>query len=136
MTCKAECVNPAFITRVWPLVAELVQKSVDTCGDCDVKEFEDGLHDGSMLLWLATDGQEIKAIVITELTQSPKLGRVCRMRLGAGHDMADWFSLKDDIEAYAREEKCLRVRIEGRAGWAKMFSDYRQPYVILEKILD
>ena len=37
------------------------------------------------------------------------------------------------IEDFARAEGCALMRASGRAGWARLLRDYRQPYVVLEK---
>ncbi|WP_342712175.1 hypothetical protein AAFG13_12535 [Bradyrhizobium sp. B124] len=49
--------------------------------------------------------------------------------------MKRWLPLLDGIEAYARDEGCVRVRIYGRKGWLRVLDRYREKHVILDKDL-
>jgi len=60
---------------------------------------------------------------------------MCNIVLCGGTHLRRWAHLKDAIEDYARAQGCTRVRMSGRSGWARVFRDYRQPYVTLEKML-
>ena len=52
-----------------------------------------------------------------------------------GDNMKSWFSLKDQIEAWAKAEGCNEVRLFARKGWARELPDYTiRAYVMVKKI--
>ena len=115
-----------------PLAMPMIARAVARAGDWTADAIWDGLRSGLMLLWLITDGTDVKAIAVTELIATPK-EKLCRITLCAGRERAVWTHLIADIERFAAGEGCTALRIEGRRGWARIFKDYRQPFVTLEK---
>jgi hypothetical protein len=135
MSPQAACVPPMLIDQFLPLARPFISSATGRCGDWREAEIVDGLRGGRMLLWFAIEHGRVLAAAVTQLIASPATGRVCRIVLCGGRDVRRWAHLKDAIEVYARDESCTRVRMSGRPGWARMFRDYRQPYVTLEKML-
>jgi hypothetical protein len=93
---------------------------------------------GKSLLWLAIsrscDNPAIDAVATTRLELTDP-GRVCVITACEGKNMTRWLPLIDGIEAYAKAEGCLCVRIFGRKGWLRVLEGYRQAHVIIEKDL-
>ena len=76
------------------------------------------------LVWIAVGGEgdrlAIEAVASTSLQQTDA-GKVCVITAGAGNNMSRWLPLIAGIEAYAREEGCMCVRIFGRKGWLPQY---------------
>jgi hypothetical protein len=39
------------------------------------------------------------------------------------------------LEDFANAEGCIAIRMEARKGWAAIFPDYHEPWIVLEKRL-
>jgi hypothetical protein len=135
MSCHAVCVPPARIEEFLPLALPFIARATAHCGDWSADEIVHGLREGRMLLWFALCDGHPAGAAVTELLATRTTGRMCNIVLCAGARLQRWAHLKDAIEAYARAQGCTRVRLSGRQGWARMFRDYRQPYVTLEKMV-
>jgi hypothetical protein len=128
------CVNPEKIDEIWPRVSYYIQDSLkrgpreNTFEGLRLK-----LKSGLALLWLAFDG-EIHGVATTELITID--GRkLCVISSCGGKRIELWKHCIRDLEAFARDEKCCAVRIGGRPGWKKLFGDYKEPWICLEKEL-
>ncbi|WFU53861.1 hypothetical protein QA639_29970 [Bradyrhizobium pachyrhizi] len=126
------CVDPGQVRKIWPHVASLLRLA---CHRTELDAFEDIEADvlsGRSLLWLAWGGQAIQAAAATVLINS-EIGKVCVITACGGTGMKRWLPLLDGIEAYARDEGCVRMRIYGRKGWLRVLDGYREKHVILDK---
>ena len=143
---EAACVPPGQIAQFLPFARHFIADATRMSGDWTQAEIIDGLHEGRMLLWLAIDDRTmaredgpkrpnvVLGAAVTQLHMT-NAGKLCNIVLCGGKDFRRWVSLKDAIEAYARVEGCSRVRMEGRKGWARVFRDYHQPFITLEKVI-
>lgn len=93
-----------------------------------------GIEGGKFLLWLAAKEFKVAAIAVTELLDSPR-EKFVKVTLCAGNDLGDWKHLLTNLEDYARSERCAFIRMEGRRGWRRMFLDYEEPWITLQKRL-
>lgn len=90
---------------------------------------------GRKLVWVAVnDKHEIVAAMLTML-YAMRSGMVCKMLYCGGDGMSQWLKLRSKVEAYANDEGCVRVMIEGRPGWAHVLDDYKTTAVVLEKVI-
>jgi len=110
-----------------------LQKATAHCGDWSIGEIKQEIDKGA-LLWLAWNGNSIKAACVTRLVQD-KRGLVLEA-LACGGENQDWRRLYEEIEDYGRNEGCVISRISGREGWKRVFRDYQIAWVTLEKRLD
>jgi hypothetical protein len=128
------CIDPARIREVWPHVRALLEKaSRATCLNA-FADFEADILAGRSLVWIAWNGSAIEAAAATILINSD-LGKVCVITLCAGRDMKRWLKLIDRIEAYARDEGCIRLRIFGRKGWLRVLEGFEARHVVIDKRL-
>ena len=132
MPCSAElvCVDPERIYEVWPHAWHLIKSAIEKT---NLSRFEDialQVLEGRQLLWLAWDGQKIEAAATTQL-----LPDVCVLTACGGNDRQHWLPLLEQIEKYAADEGCKRMRLYGRKGWERVLDGYRADYVILEKTI-
>ena len=132
---QAVCVDPAAVHQIWPAVKNFIANAVEHCGDWSLSEIEDGINKGDFLLWLAWSGEEIQGAAITKLVELRQGEKSCCIIAMGGRNIYKWRHCIDDIENYATHENCKSVRIDGRQGLQKVFTDYRSPWCVLEKRL-
>ena len=128
------CVDPHCVQAIWPHVAPLLKAA---CHRTRLNAFEDieaDIRSGRSLLWLAWSGCAIEAAAATILINS-EIGKVCIITVCGGSGMRRWLPLLDEIEAYAKREGCVRVRIYGRRGWLRVLDGYAQKHIIMDKEL-
>lgn len=132
MTLEAHCVDPKFIKAAWPIAAPMLRPAMRKGGLGTFAALERGVLYGDSLLWLVLrDGTAVAALVTDLIRAEDEL--VCLITACGGHDMRAWLPLIARIEAFAVAEKCARMRLMGRKGWARMLPQYRQEHVILER---
>ncbi len=127
---KAVCVNPEVVDKIWPTVAPLIRRAIDKTGFSEFEGIENDVLIGGSLVWLAWDGKDILAAAVTQIT-----GEVCTIVGCGGSGLRQWQKLIGDLEDYARAEKCTRMRIIGRKGWARVLKTYWVPAIVLERRL-
>jgi hypothetical protein len=128
------CVDPERISEVWSHVSHLLKAA---CKRTELNAFADIESDilaGRSLLWLAWNGRRIESAAATILIDS-EVGKVCTITACAGSDIKRWLPLVSQIENYASNEGCARVRIYGRKGWLRVLDGYESKYVIMDKEL-
>jgi len=128
------CVDPAQVKRIWPHASHLIRAAILRTGLSDFSIVQDSILNGDALLWLVWDGNQIKAAASTilEIANGEK---TCVIVACGGGDMREWFGLIEQIETYAKNEKCRCTRIVGRKGWSRVLEGYSERHVILEKAL-
>jgi len=127
----AICVDPARINEIWPHVSQFI-KSACEYGDDTFETTQADVLSGGALLWLACESDKVLAAAVSKIWKSPKY-KICSVLAVGGVDLHDWKDCLKAIETYAKNEKCDLVRLSGREGWKRIFIDYRQPWIVLEK---
>lgn len=128
------CVPPNKVRLIWPNVWHLIYESMKRGDFGAFKPVEDDVLNGDALLWLATDGENVAAACVTQITQS-EWRKVCSFVALGGIGIERWFGLLPEIEAYAKAEGCHSMRVVGRKGWARLLPTYQEHRVVLEKEL-
>jgi len=95
----------------------------------DIKKF---LNDRAMQLWTFRDVHGVAAICVTEIINYPQK-KYCRIFIGSGRNRKDWQNHRKTIENWAQSEGCDGVESMARMGWGKIFDDYKQTHIVLEK---
>lgn len=129
------CVPPDKLISIWGRVEGLLQFAYENDGDESFNSLKGDLFGNCALLWLVIESDQIVGAIATSIFATQKGKKLCRIRACAGRDFGRWKHLISEIEAFAKAEGCTHSRIEGRLGWKKMFPEYKEPYVILERRL-
>jgi hypothetical protein len=132
--CRLICVDPAQAHEFWPHVAPLIKAAMEKGRLADYADVEQSVRNGSALLWIAWNGEKIKAAAVTELGIANG-EKFCTIVACGGHDRRQWLHLLAGLEAYGKAEGCAAIRIYGRRGWLKLLPEYRTTRVLLEKKL-
>jgi hypothetical protein len=131
------CVDPARVAEMWPHVEGLIGKATRH-GDYDTDVIRRDLLSGLSLLWISWDEAKhrIVACATTTLIKTRR-GLVCLLTACAGENILEWYDKgMAIIEAYAKAEGCIAVRVNGRLGWRRWLRQrgvWTEPYVTLEK---
>jgi hypothetical protein len=128
------CIDPAHVSRVWPLVAHLIRAAMRKGRISEFADVEEAVLAGTQLLWVAADRQAIWAAAVTQLSRANG-ETFCTIVACGGRERARWLPLKAELEKFAKAEGCAAIRIHGRRGWAREFPDYRLTRILLEKDL-
>jgi hypothetical protein len=70
MSCRLICVDPAQAHEFWPHVASLIKAAMEKGRLSSYADVEHSVRNGTALLWLAWNGETIKAAAVTELTSA------------------------------------------------------------------
>jgi hypothetical protein len=130
------CVDPERVHEIWPHVEPLLRRAIARTGLSAFGDVEREILGGHALLWLAVEGDRSKPAILAAAStslQRTDAGKVCVITACGGEQMPRWLSLIKQIEAYARNENCQRVRILGRRGWRGVLRDYAPRNIILDK---
>ena len=128
------CIDPAQAHEFWPHAAALIKAAMEKGRLSSYADVEHAVRNGNALLWLAWNGEKIKAAAVTELGIANG-EKFCTIVACGGHERAQWLPLIAGLEAYGRTQGCAAMRIYGRRGWRKLLPDYRTTRVLLEKEL-
>ena len=133
--CRLLCVDPTRVAELKSVAVPLIRRAVDRCGDWTVEAIWSALCEQRMLLWLVVRKLAVEGVVVTRLEQTPK-DLVCVIVLCAGRHLLRSRHLIGTIEQFARAEGCARLRLQGRRGWRRVFKEYSEPFITLEKCLE
>ena len=128
---KALCVDPAKINEFWPHVSHFIKVACEY-GDDTFETTEADVLNGKVLLWLACEDDRIAGAAVSFIWKSPRC-KICSVLAVGGEQLSEWKHCLADIEAYAKAEQCELVRLSGREGWKRIFTDYTEPWIVLEK---
>lgn len=127
------CVDPERVAEIWPHVRPFIISAVERGGNVTEQQLVEALSLRKALLWVRTDGRQLSGAGVTQLITTP-LGLTCDV-MAYGGGCSHWPSAFAPIEAYAKDEGCAAVRIEGRKGWKRIFPDYDLTSITLTKRL-
>ena len=134
MSCQLICVDPAQAHEFWPHVAALIKAAMEKGRLSSFADVEHAVRNGNALLWLAWNGETVKAAAVTELAIANG-EKFCTIVACGGRDRSQWLPLLAGLEAYGRAQGCATMRIYGRRGWRKLLPEYHTTRVLLEKPL-
>jgi hypothetical protein len=121
--------------QLWPTVAAMLEPAIENGGNLDTAEsLLENLRAGKLGLFLFTDDvtKDILASILCEVIDYPS-GCVFSIAYLGGREMHRWTHLIEHFEMIAFSQGCKRIRIPGRAGWGRIFRDYKEAYRVFEK---
>ena len=109
---------PLAAPKIWPAVAPILQRALDRDnGEETTEDILGKVLDTTNALWVVYHGKELAAVAITAITTYPRF-RAAKLGYLAGDGLDLWFKpLMADIEAWARECRCVALEGIGRPGW-------------------
>lgn len=131
-------IGPRDLPAWWPRLLPLVQKWIARGdGEWAIPEVYDAITARDLQCWVALKEGEPTALALTELWNSRKRKYCQVVALAAkGDDELDaWLTFHVDIEAWAKQNGCDRVRGDGRLGWERALKPfgYKRLYSVVIK---
>jgi hypothetical protein len=69
-------------------------------------------------MWVVWSGEKMTGVLVTEIYDTAR-GTTCAIPVVGGGALEDSLDVLDTIEAWAKEQGCVRLRGEGRSGWSR-----------------
>jgi len=132
--CELLFVQTEHIKDIWPKVSGFIAEAVHKLELSDFGILEKELFEGKALLWIALDGEHVKAASVTQIT-IVNGRKYCTIIALGGQDRDEWMPLISGLEQYARDMNCKAMRIFGRLGWSRVLPDYKIVGHISERTL-
>ena len=136
MASELHNIGRAAIADVWPYVLPFVTQAMERSHYDTPEDVRLALDKGTAQLWIATRGEEIEAVCVTQIEANAK-SVDCSIWICTGHDRQDWQHHLAKIETWARHEGCTVMRHMARPGWSRILKPmgYAMTHVLLEKDL-
>lgn len=133
--CRVALVNSEDIGLVWDEVTPLIEKALlHAEGELIPEDIKKHLDEGDLRLWVALEGQEILASMVTEIIEYPRK-RIVRVITLAGKNMDMWYDFLPMIEGYAVKNGCSSLEAWTRKGMTRKLKDWKHSYDIITKDL-
>jgi len=124
------------IGPLWKQVEGHLKKPLEIDGYAyTAQDVLNSLINGKMQLWISWSRKKkkVEAAIVTEIVDYPQK-RACRYFLAGGDNMKSWFKkMKNEIEQWAKLNKCHRIELVGRKGWSRWLKDYMPKHIVLVK---
>ena len=125
----------AAVRDVWPKIAGYLLEALECDGgkmrpDDVLEQIAQGLMGLYVVQDFATG--EILAAIACEVQEYPN-ANVFNVAYLGGRELYRWAHLFGDLEAEAVRLGCPIVRITGRAGWGRIYPDYKEISRIFER---
>jgi hypothetical protein len=128
------CVPPALVPQVWPHVADMLQRVFDKTDFGQMAYLKTEVFEGRALLWVVAQDEKFIACVVTQI-RDDEYSKTCYLMAAAGGQHRKWTHMMVNIETYARDMGCNKIRATGRKGWTRVLPDFRPTLVVFEKDL-
>lgn len=115
------------------IVEAILAPSVATNPLEDLDDVMAEIDGGQAQAWAVTDGDTIRAIVVTKTFASPG-HRQCFIAHCAGEGVQEWIGYLGVIEEWARLQGCDSIELYGRPGWQRLLG-WDRPAIVLRKAL-
>lgn len=125
--------SPEETVKHWPEFRHHIERLERETGLVLASSIRADLASGAKQVWGWQEGV-ITGVAITEVIQTPK-GPCCWVYGGVGTETTKGQidAIIATIEAWAKGIGCSRVMLQGRRGWLRRLSEYKQVGIILEK---
>ena len=134
-SCKVFLLEAEDIHLVWDDVVPLIEKALQHAeGELVPDDIKKHLDKGDLRLWVALEGKETIAAMVTELIQYPRK-KIVRVITLAGKNMDMWYDFLPMIEGYAIRNGCSSLEAWSRKGMARKLKDWKHSYDIITKDL-
>ncbi len=117
--------------ELFPYLDSFVERSRDRY---DIEDVFNNIKKGYWTLWVVHKDSELKAVLITQIIEYPKL-RELQIIMCVGEKHKDWYSLISRMEEYAKLTGCKKVTAITRPGWEKVMQGYKKSHIYLERDL-
>ena len=134
-TCKVFLIEAEDVGLVWDDVVPLIERALQHAeGELVPDDIKKHLDKNDLRLWIALEGKETIAAMVTEIIQYPRK-KIVRVITLAGKNMDMWYDFLPMIEGYAIRNGCSSLEAWSRKGMARKLKDWKHSYDIITKDL-
>lgn len=134
-SCKVALVEAEDIDMVWDDVVPLIEKALRHAeGELIPEDIKKHLDSANLRLWVALEGRDVIASMVTEIIQYPRK-KIVRVITLAGKDMSLWYDFLPMLEGYAIRHGCSSLEAWTRKGMTRKLKDWKHSYDIITKDL-
>ncbi len=128
------CLGPEQIDALWPRYAHHLERLERETGLVLASATRADLTTAHKQLWGYQEGDAINGVAITQVYDTPR-GKACEVVGACGTETArgQIDQIINEIEKWAADIGCTRMRVLGRKGWQRRLNGYEQTGIILEK---
>ena len=123
------------VDKIWNQVKNLIARcDEDILNSNDILKY---IKNEDYILWIGKEKKSNTIIMtaVIEIHEYPR-HRICHVSFMAGNNMNDWiYESKEMLEEWSKKHNCHYLEISGRKGWKKMFTDYKEKYIVISKKL-
>lgn len=131
---RAFCMSAEQVSAHWEDFASHLERYARATGETAPEQFKERLLESKQQLWGLQTDEKIVGVCITEVISTPR-GLVCVISAACGYCPKEGYTqLMDEISKWARELKCVAIRICGRKGWLRD-PRWKQTGIIAEREL-
>ena len=135
MTSQVQLISPENVPSVMPIVEGMLDEALERGAMYGVDDAYEEFRAGNWQLWVTWHERGVPdGLAVTTIKQHAKL-RECVIMVATGTDMQLWVHHISEIERWARDFGCDRMKATARPGWERILTDYRKTHVILHKDL-
>lgn len=120
-----------LVDTAWLDAGMFIREAMARNGRFPVEEIYKACKDGRMQLWTVYDGDDIKAVCVTEILKYPAMQALSIIVL-TGEDRESWLHHAEFLKQKAREWGCQRLEAWARPGWSRVLKDWRHTHSLLE----
>ena len=133
-SCKVILVSTENIPTIWDNVIPLLELSQNGDRELSIDDFFESLMEERMHLWIALEGKELLACMITQFATHPQK-RALRIIFLGGEGMDKWIDHMHMVEDFALINGCTSLEVWGRKAWLRILKDWECKYHIITKDL-
>lgn len=116
--------QPNEVLQYWPVINGWIASALDHGGVFLTPEgVWSALLLNQMTLWLAMEGDDVRACAVTQVIQYPKI-KACNYIALGGIGMDDWLHLRVGIEDHAKACGCEAMESISRPGIVRKMRDH------------
>jgi hypothetical protein len=123
------------IDDVWPLLAPLLGVYERKCHQLTAEQVYRAAKASKQQIFGLQDEAHIYGLVITEIQMTSR-GKVCELVAACGHaPKSAQHEILACIEGWARQIDCAVIRLQGRKGWLRWDTRFKQTAIVAELAL-
>ncbi len=134
---KALLVPPNEVVHIWPEVEPLINKSfTNSTEDILASDFLVPILQGRTFLWIGTEEDEIKSVLVVEPKQHPRQTSlyIHAWSTKSGYEYDDWMSFWEEIENFGRINGCDFIEAKARKGLARKLNWTNKHSLVTKKL--
>lgn len=123
--------NPTNISAIWPQIEPMMSDVLVIAGTHKTDDVRKRLLSGQAQLWVQYD-YGVDAFLVTEFEPFPNMTILNIWLMAAKpNKIIEWDKLKYEINKFAAVNNCQLIKVIGREGFMKIFSEAKKQAIVM-----